>query len=283
MKKNIFGILMAVSLLVLFPVITVQAKEVKIGVDEDWYVSYDGKNVSKHNIDETNMMDKIGGVQPGDTVTYQVGYHNDTDKDADWYLSTKILQSLEQSNDGTSTGASGGIYSFVLSYEINGSVTELYNSDTVGGDDKGLKGLLGSGDDTFFYVGRVASGKTGKVILSITLDGSTQNNDYMKKIASIAIRFGAQTVAGNPEEIYVPGKHHTNISYAPSNSNLTTLPNGAQLVKIPDANVPLAGLNNGPRTGDDIRLLIICGIGLLLGLTLVGYYIYLMRKNNQEA
>ena len=278
MKKYFLGFLLVACVAAFIPSVKADAQTIVMGDSEDWNVTYDGKKVEHHNIDGDAIADTIGKqAQPGDIVDYVIDYKNTASKDeADWYLSTSVISSLEENSK-----ASGGAYDFVLSYDLNGKKEELYNSSTIGGNEQGLK-QLGLDGKYYFYIGRTANNQVGTINLEIKLDGQTVNNDYMRQLAQLMVKFGAVTVpSGTPETIFVPGKDHEHINYVPG--KVIRIPNGTTIVEIPDGDIPMSGPTpNGPRTGDDIRLLIICAVGLMLGISLIVWYFVLLKKRQQQ-
>ena len=249
----------------------VSAKEHTTG----WTVTYDGKKLtSGYDVSK----DTITGVMPGDTITYNVSYANNGSKAADFYISTDIIDSLEdKSVDGGSSSAAGGAYSYELMYTAAGKTTTIYNSDIVGGDSATLEGLkqikasLPTGEGTYISLGTLQPGKDGTVTMVITLDGNSQDSSYMATLATLDFYFGVEEVSA------------TSSSTGGSSGTTTvvyTIPGGTQVVAIEDPTVPLDG---GPVTGDSILPLVICTAGLLLGLLLILWYMLTVKKQRKEA
>ena len=243
-----------------------------------WNVTYDGQGLSSdYNVDKST----ITSVMPGDTVVFQVNYKNNSGSNADFYLSTDIITSLEEKNaDGSSANISGGAYSYKISYILNGNTNVLYNSETVGGDNttvvglKQVRGGLNNGENAFMSVGTLANSAAGTVVIEIKLDGNSQDNDYMQKLAQLDVRFGVEK-ASAPENVVVNTTETKKVVY--------TIPGGTDVVVLEEPAVPLANNNTlgSPQTGDSIVPIAICSAMLLVGLALV-ICCFWISKNNRE-
>ena len=145
------------------------------------------------NFDTASIDDLVNGLQPGDTLNIRVRLKNEYSKTVDWYMKNEAVRSLE-----TST-AQGGGYTYVLKYtHPNGSFDELYNSDRVGGErtstssvPEGLKEATANLKD-YFFLDSIATGQSGYVDLTVSLDGETQGNDYQTKSADLTMRFAVE-------------------------------------------------------------------------------------------
>lgn len=197
MRKRILGFILAMVMVAAIPL---NASAETISGSSDWQVSFDGNKMSS-NFNSADLDASIYQILPGDTALIELSLANTAKKDTDWYMSNEILKSLE---DGSP--ANGGAYTYILNYiDVNGEEKELYNSDTVGGDDaNGLHQATNSLDE-YFYLGRLAPGAKGKIELKVTLDGETQGNDYQNTLAKLQMNFAAEVVEGNTT-VTTPGK-----------------------------------------------------------------------------
>ncbi len=250
-----------------------------------WDVTYTGSklestyDVSKSTI--TNMM-------PGDEITYSVGYKNDSGKAVDFYLSTDIINSLEdKSADGAdSSAASGGAYSYKISNLIDGQEKVIYDSEVLGGESavKGLnqvKNSLEEGKAAYIGLGQIANGNQGIIKVDIKLDGNSQDNSYMYKLATLDVRFGV-------EEVKTSSNNTKVVDEVITRDVVYTLPGDQQVVVIDDPNIPLdggpvAGIGGSPVTGDSLVPIIGCTVGLLVGTMLIGCYFIVVKKNREEV
>lgn len=165
----------------------------KLNGNDDWKVEFTREKAMVSNFTTSNFDDVLDYMQPGDSAEFRVTIHNSNDSVTDWYMANQVLKSLE---DASKT-ASGGAYSYILSYtDAQGKAETLYNSETVGGENyaPNLEGLHEAADalDSFFYLDTLEQGKSGEVQLYVQLDGETQGNDYQDTLAQIQMNFAVE-------------------------------------------------------------------------------------------
>lgn len=245
MRKKILCLIMT-AVMVAGAAMTVSAE------DLGWQVTFNGSDMVS-NFDSEDIADQMDDVQPGDTVELEVTVKNTDSGSTDWYMSTEVMKTLEYGSD-----AEGGAYSYSLVYTgSDGTESVLYEKGTVGGEDtengEGLEQIEGTLED-YFYMGRLASGESGKVVLTIVVDGETQGNDYQDTLARLDLNFAVEKV--------VVGQTYTTVT----RQTVTT-----------------TGGSN-PKTGDTTNLLIYCAIILAGGLFLLwaGLYSMKRKKNNED-
>jgi hypothetical protein len=271
MKKRLLNIVLALTVVIAgFTVLSNTANAEEVGYT--WNVEYDGKDIdSPDYVEPTKETTKT--VMPGDTLYYEVTYHNLSDKAASFYLNADVLASLEQGSE-----ASGGAYSYVITNTVNGTTTELFNSLTVGGDNSDVIGLtqVKPGEGSYFSLGSIPA-KTGEgtIRVEVKLDGNTQNNSYMGSLASLGVSFGAEPTS----EAEDGGTVVKEIKNTVVRRIVKTLPGGTQIVIIDDDDIPLAG---NPRTGDSILPIVMCGLALVLGLLMIAWYFMLTKNDRRE-
>ncbi len=203
MKKRLFGFLIVISLLcsifISADAEVFQSQE----IGTVWFNS-DGKtmsndfqkNLTDANVEKT-LKERLRSLQPGDTVTFVINLRNDYQKATNWYMTSRIVDSLEEGN------AKDGAYSYYLRYENNTNSSrnqDIYKSASVGGDstsglmtvNNALKQDYSNDGVKYFYLDNLASGQGGQVILTITLDGETQGNDYQDRLADLKMNFAVQ-------------------------------------------------------------------------------------------
>ena len=149
-KKRI-GMLLLTVFICLAASITVMADELSGG--KDWLVNFSSNKEMVSNFSTANFDDVLDDMQPGDSAYFQVEIKNSYETATDWYMTNKVVKSLE---DASKT-ASGGAYSYILTYtNPKGSTITLYNSEEVGGESylKDLEGLheATSALTDFFYL-----------------------------------------------------------------------------------------------------------------------------------
>lgn len=144
---------------------------------------------------DSDVLQEIGKLLPGGSVTVQVKLENQRSQNTDWYITSQVVRSLEESSDT----ARGGAYTYELLYtdEATGEVKTLYSSQSVGGGDsrEGLHEtdeLLGD----YLYLGRLGKGGTGRVSLTVALDAETLGNAYQSTLADLQMAFAAEVVSG---------------------------------------------------------------------------------------
>lgn len=172
MKRNMMTVLL-VLLMMVFPA--------TVFADSAGSVTYNGTD-----LDAAFKSIDVSDLQPGDEQTYEITLKNDSDVEADWWLSNTVIQSLEDS-----TSASGGAYTYILQY--NG--TDIYNNTTVGGEStKGVEGLHQATNamEEFFFLATMAADGSGTLSLTVALDGETQGNAYQNTAGEIELQFAVE-------------------------------------------------------------------------------------------
>lgn len=246
MKKKLLSLLLSASLLT-FAALPVQA-EIVHG-DSSWGVTFTTEAKMESSFKTVDLNDVIHNMQPGDTAVLTVALQNKNSSSTDWYMTNKIISSLEDS----AKAAAGGAYTYILTYkDAKGATKTLFSSDTVGGENTiGGGGLneVNSALKDYFYLDTLSSGQNGSVELTVALDGETQGNDYQNTLADLQVNFAVQL-------------------------NDTATPNQ-----------PSKNTSTWVKTGDDTNLVpyfIAAGAGgvLLLGL---GAYSISMRKKDKKG
>lgn len=283
MKKKYMNIVLALTL-VAAGFIGLKTEALADTLDPvTWTVTYDGTDTFGTTYDAETA--KVTGAMPGDTITYEVTYKNASTEAANFYMDANVVKTLEEGNDAT-----GGAYTYKILSDK--STTPLFDSETVGGDNEDVQGLMqvNGNEDAYFDLGTLAVGDSGKVTVIIVLDGNTQSNSYMGALGQLNILFAAEPESNDNEGIVITKtitKTNTVFNQIVNHSKQKvskkverTLPNGTQIVVIEDEDTPLFGEN--PLTGDSILPLVFCGITLLLGLFLIFMY-FRMTRNNKEV
>lgn len=179
-------------------------------VQTAWAESYTGSGDRSVEFDGESMKStfKSGSLadsfpeefQPGDDITLTVHVKSTAPFPADWYMTSEILRTLEESRKG----AAGGSCTYRLSWQGPGEQRVLYDSETVGGEQEngteaGLREVTESLEE-FVYLDRLEKGESGTVYLYLKVDGETQGNDYQNTLADLQMNFAAETVAKNAGE-----------------------------------------------------------------------------------
>ena len=201
MNKKIISILCLICLVCSISV-TAYAGHKETTIGSVWF-NTDGKTMSndfQKNLTDKNvesaLLDRLSSLQPGDDVTFTINLRNDYSKSTNWYMTSKIVSSLEE---GT---ARDGAYTYRLWYKNNtsGKETEIFNSNRVGGDsssglmeiNKALKEDYDKNGEKYFYLDNLSRGQGGQIFLNIELDGETQGNAYQDRLADLKMNFAVQ-------------------------------------------------------------------------------------------
>lgn len=212
---------------------------------------------------EGGINDTISAMQPGDTVVIDVDLKNNNGALAHWYIKNEIAQSMRDKD------AQGGAYTYKLSYiDPVGKSTVLYDSFVSGSE--GLRGVdsMLSGESDYFYLGEIASGKSGKIQLTVALDGETLGNAYQGQIAKLNLGFAVEPQPQGATQ-------HRTVRRQVVND---------EVVYVTEDGVPLAG-NGLIKTGDETDLfpyvLAACLSGVLL--LVVVFFGLKDRKKEEEG
>ena len=191
MKRNWMGLLLACSMM-LGDGATAFAEDYQ--GDPGWAVDFTGSGMES-NFNTSDINDAIYNLQPGDSIDISVALKNTGANDADWWMTNKVLQSLE---DSQRVAASGG-YSYILTYQPpRGELETLYSSDTVGGERTGDmdvgEGLHEATESLseYFYLDTLKAGEQGTISLTVALDGETQGNTYQDTLANLTLNFAVE-------------------------------------------------------------------------------------------
>jgi hypothetical protein len=190
MRKKILALAFSIGLIFSMSAV-VNAEEIT-GAD-NWKVVFTADEKMDSNFTTSSLTEALSGQQPGDTAVFTVALQNGHSSDTDWYMTNKVLYSLEDRSNNKNTG--GGAYTYVLTYtDSKGEVSTLYDSDTVGGDTANSADRLGlreatDGLEDYFFLDTLSGGQSGYITLKVKLDGETQGNDYQDTLADLQMNF----------------------------------------------------------------------------------------------
>lgn len=171
-------------------------------VTDGCYVEFKDQEMTQNFTQED--IDEVGtDLQPGDTWTIRLKVINTTGNE-DWYMTNEVLKTYEtKRDDGRDanpglTEADNGAYTYKLTYydnenwqnETNPRV--IYDSEVVGGDETDGLHQATSALENYFYLDSLAPGESGLLLLEITLDGETLNNDYQNTSAVVQMNFACE-------------------------------------------------------------------------------------------
>ena len=223
------------------------------------------------NFKTSDLDEVIYGMQPGDNVVIELALRNENSSVTDWYMTNKVLQSLEESTENKETG--GGAYTYRLQYtDKDGRTKSLFDSDTVGGE-----GESGAGEglhqatnatEEYMYLDTLAKGQGGHISLEVALDGETQGNDYQDTLADLQMNFAVELSKETPARpTTAPGD-----------------PARPTTERIPDIGTPTATVQTGDDTEMEGYILAACISGAaLLILSICGQVVRKRRKGEGDA
>lgn len=176
---------------------TVQAEEYTGG---DWRVEFTGEEMAS-NFSSADISDAIYALQPGDSVTISLDLENKSGLNTEWYMTNRVLSSLEDHSEQ----ARGGAYAYRLAYMgQDKEETIFFDSSTIGGDRISAAGLglheAAENMGEYFRMDTLAPGEKGTVTLSVTLDGETQGNDYQNTLADLSLSFAVDTLVPTADD-----------------------------------------------------------------------------------
>lgn len=197
--RNRICILLTCAALMLFMAVPAFAVNYPLN---DGTCEFDGDSLNA-NYDDGTLVDRIAGLEPGDSLEYTVTYSNDSDVTVDYYMLAKTLQTLEQSKDVAENGG----YRFVLKDIGPNGETVLFDNSKVGGDTviANLKGLQQATNATqeYFHINQLKPGQSAKTYLRVEFEEETQANDYMDTIGDLRIAYAVEL---SPTKGDVPDK-----------------------------------------------------------------------------
>lgn len=269
MKKKI-GTLLSLMMLSLSTTMTAYATGADGGegsgsAADPFRVTFTGDQKLVSTFGTSDVNSQISGLMPGDTAAFSVTLENGDSGETQWYMKNSIIKSMEEmSENGGASGATGGAYSYRLTYiPSEGDPVVLFDSTALGGDgDLGLHGADEALED-HLYLGDLMAGEEGTVLLEVGLDGETQDNSYMIKTANLSMNF-----AVIPQLQGGPGSDtHRTVRREVVNDQVVYLDENGDLIPLDDlaARIKNAGL---VKTGDGAALSVwtvaACGSGILL-------------------
>lgn len=281
MKNSVklFSLLLVLCCAIYMQSYEVRAEELK-GSDE-WKVEFSQNKKMNSNFSTGDFVDVLDYMQPGDSASFQVKVYNSHQTTTDWYMSNKILKSLE---DGSKTAKAGGYHYALLYTDVQGKQTVLFNSDMIGGenyreDREGLHEATNALED-YFYLDTLAYGEGGLVELDVLLDGETQGNDYQDTLAQLQLNFAVELL--EPSSYYKTKyrqEEKVNDHYEKVQDD--DVYTEEDVTNIPDDVIPKTTI---VKTGDDTRLLPLFLAAGILGLLflLVSLWAIKLRKQLKE-
>ena len=255
---------------------------------DNWSVTFTEAEKLESNFSKDAYADEVKQLQPGDDITFTVNLDNKNPHTVDWYMSNKVLSSLEDRD----ADAEGGGYSYKLTYDGPNNSLVLYDSETVGGDTTGqgaLEGMKSATDalDEFLYLDTLSTGDSGVVTLVVGLDGETQGNAYMTTLADLKMNFAveldtsapADNPSSTPENPENPTNSTNPTATNPTNSSSSSpSPTSGSTGSSSSSSTP----RDVVRTGDNNNLVIYFAIMGASGILFLILAIDSLRRRRKE-
>lgn len=277
MKKKILSLLLAAGLTASMPMTAYG--EVSHGSSK-WNVSFTEAKEMETNFKSSDLSETIYGMQPGDTAILKMNLENQNSTTTDWYMTNKILYSLEDRSANSETG--GGAYTYNLAYTAkDGEERVLFDSDTVGGegDSKAGEGLRQATNalDDYLYLDTLAKGQSGSLTLQVGLDGETQGNDYQDTLADLQMNFAVELNEQNRQGTPPPPTGR------PVTGRPTVIPGRPTTETLYDLGTPTAMVQTGDDTEMDKYIIAACLSGsFLLILSIYGQAVRRKKRGKAE-
>ena len=192
-----------ITVLLLSLMIALGMSQVAFAADGGGEYVFDGDKVTVKA--GTNIEDKIQNLQPGDELTLEFTYTNNSDGTTYWYMEDEVVDVLE-----TSSEQNGG-YTYKLTDNGPNGETVIFDSEAVGGDDspsgagQGLEAATNATDD-WFFIHKLAAGQHGNTTLVIALDSESQANSYKGSDGKLQINYAVEKQPpGEDKVINKPG------------------------------------------------------------------------------
>lgn len=266
MKKKWMGLLLACAM-VLGDGAAACAEDYK--GDPGWAVEFTGRGMES-NFSTSDINDAIYNLQPGDSIDISVALRNTAGGRADWWMTNKVLQSLE---DSQQVAGDGG-YTYTLTYQPpQGELETLYSSDTVGGERTGDEdvgeGLHEATESLseYFYLDTLGAGQAGTIHLAVSLDGETQGNTYQDTLANLTLNFAVEEYRG---PIPVGDGDEGEDGGDGGKGGDDGGPGSETPVRRP------------PKTSDDTNLMLYAGIAMGSGLALLLLALYSLHESKRK-
>lgn len=202
MKKRILATVLGLALL-----IVAGAAAFAENNPAEWNVKFTKDKKLTSNYTYSAAAKEIFDMQPGDQVDLTVTLTNDDWDASNWYLTNKVLETLEAAK----AEATGGGYTYDLTFSSPNSRDPLvlYTSERVGGEEVGVPATQADGTLTadrvglaqatqgledWLYLDTLQPGQRAYVRLRVSLDGESQGNVYQDTLAQLQLKFAVDPI-----------------------------------------------------------------------------------------
>ena len=87
MKKRVFGILLALVIVLALPAAAQAA--------DGWKVTFTADSKMESNFTTSAIADAVAGLQPGDDAVFEITLENKYKDPVDWYMFNEVIRSLK--------------------------------------------------------------------------------------------------------------------------------------------------------------------------------------------
>lgn len=275
MKKILFPAVLALVTALAF---SISAFAELVPTDKQWNVSFTTDKKMTSDFKNNSISDSVSGLQPGDYTDIVLNLKNDNSETVDWYMTNKVIKSLEDTR-ANETALAGGAYTYRLTFTNSSTGEErvLFDSDTVGGESvsaagQGLHEATSALGEDWLYLDTFKNGEGGTINLRVELEGETQGNDYQDTLAQLQMNFAVELNSAETNNTSNNTSNNTNSSSnRSSGSNSSTTRSSTNNV-----------VNEVVRTGDETNMVpyfIAAGVS---GLFLLALAIYSLRERRRQ-
>lgn len=264
----------AVCITALFTGVSAYGSGLTAGRDS-YQVSFTADKKMVSDFKSSDMYNEMSGMQPGDSVDIVMNLKNEYPGSVDWYMTNKVLKSLEDTRV-SHEGLAGGAYTYRLKYRnsATGAEKTLFDSDTVGGQNvsasgEGLHEATGALKD-WLFLDTFDNGGGGVLTLTVELDGETQGNDYQDTLAELQMNFAVELRPSTPDNGN-PGRPDN-----PVNPNNPGNPGGSPPSRSNSQRTQIV------QTGDYSQTLLYIAAAGISGIILLVLALYSLRERRRR-
>ena len=252
MKQKIWVLLCMLMAALALPSLAL-ADDVSAGDTGSWHVTYTSAGNLEDDYSSSEYAAQVKKLQPGDTITFEVNLSHENENPGEWYLSSQVIRTLEESSQGL---AAGGAYGYYLAYSGPEGEKVLFDSASLGGDN--AAGGLDSATSAlkeYVYLDRLSHGQKAKVTLKVSLDGETEGDAYFDTLAQVKMGFAVTpTTSTSVEEMQTVTRESS-----------------------------IDGRRTMVKTGDEVRLFPFYVLMVVSGLLLLALAVQSLRMRAQEG
>ena len=124
MKKILLPI---VTAMILVFAMSISALAELVPALKDYNCTFTTGQKLESNFKTSDIYNQFAGMQPGDYTDIVIDIKNDNENTVDWYMTNKVIKSLEDTRDADAL--SGGAYTYILTYKGNNCLAKVPTDD----------------------------------------------------------------------------------------------------------------------------------------------------------